>query len=137
MVESWTRAFIISNDTGILPRPRYGGVGAALPLCFIKDGEVLILVNGYQLLVYNPDKMSKRDIPLSKNQDCTYIASYVGSLASTDAYGHKEDWTVQGPDASNFFFPSYTAADWDDSSIEEEDISYGYCSDKESFHSTK
>ncbi|KAG5531359.1 hypothetical protein RHGRI_026097 [Rhododendron griersonianum] len=129
MVESWTKAFIISNDSGILPRPRYRSL---VPLCFTKDGEVLMSVNGSQLLAYNPDEMSNRDIPLLGNQYDGYVASYVESLASPSAYGH-EDWIVQWPDVWYFFFCSYAEND----NYEEEDSSYGYCSDEESFHSTK
>lgn len=57
------------------------------------------------------------------------------SLASPSADGHEKEWIVQGPDAWDLFFCSY--GDWEDNSIDEEDTSYGYCSDKESFYSTK
>ncbi|KAI8538077.1 hypothetical protein RHMOL_Rhmol09G0073500 [Rhododendron molle] len=121
------------------------------------DGEVLMLLNGSQLLAYNPDEMSNRDIPLPGNQHSDYVASYVESLSSPSAYGH-EDWMVQGPDVCYFFFCSFAENDnyeeedssygyrsdeesfhstKEDNSIEEEDTSYGYCSDKESFHSTR
>lgn len=50
--ESWTRAFIISNGFEISKDPNHRSLA---PLCLTKDGGVLLLVNGFQLVVYNPD----------------------------------------------------------------------------------
>ncbi|KAF7123359.1 hypothetical protein RHSIM_Rhsim12G0009200 [Rhododendron simsii] len=84
--------------------PRYGSL---VPLCLTKNGEILVLVDGDEFLVYNPDKMSQRDIHIRfQTSGCrfyfrSYGASYVESLASPAAYGREKDWIVKGSHATH------------------------------------
>ncbi|KAG5520410.1 hypothetical protein RHGRI_033106 [Rhododendron griersonianum] len=137
--ESWTSSFIISNDVGVELCSLFPTYGSLVPLCLTKNGEILFLVDGDEFLVYNPDKMSQRDIHIRfKTSDYSfhfgsYGASYVESLASPAAYGQEKDWIVKGSHALHLLCCtrwrcySYESDDYsvfyaeEDNSVEEHD----------------
>lgn len=109
--ESWRSIFIMSNVE--LSRPyEYGNL---VPLCFTKNGEVFILVNRNKLFVYNPNEMSRREIPIPNHRYELHVASYMESLASPNDYGHEEDWIETGEDALELveYFWYYDCCSWD------------------------
>lgn len=73
--------------------------GNLVPLYFTKKGAVLIAVNRNKLFVYNPNKMSQREIHIPSDCYKIHVASYAKSLASPVAYGHEEDWVEESKDA--------------------------------------
>lgn len=70
-----------------------------VPLCYTKNGEVLLVLNKNKLLVYNPDKTSQREIPIPSDPYLIDVAPYTESLASPAAYGREKDWIVKGSHA--------------------------------------
>lgn len=94
--ESWNSIFIMSNFMGLSRPYEYGNL---VTLCFAKNCEVLIAVNRNQLFEYNPNKMSRREIPIPSDCYEIHVASYTESLASPAVYGQEEDWVEKGEDA--------------------------------------
>ncbi|PSR92680.1 F-box/kelch-repeat protein [Actinidia chinensis var. chinensis] len=91
--ESWTRMFIINNLTGLCGAFKY----ELVPLCFTKNGEVVVAVNGKTIFVYNTIEKSQREIHSADNYGEINVISYMESLVSTSEYGHEEDRIEEGP----------------------------------------
>ncbi|GFZ14080.1 hypothetical protein Acr_24g0002700 [Actinidia rufa] len=91
--ESWTRMFIINNLTGLCGAFKY----ELVPLCFKKNGEVVVAVNGKTIFVYNTVEKSQREIHSADNYGEINVISYMESLVSISEYGHEEDRIEEGP----------------------------------------
>ncbi|KAH7859259.1 hypothetical protein Vadar_033760 [Vaccinium darrowii] len=86
--ESWTKLSVMSL-------PKGSGVSDVallifvilMPLCYAKDGEVVAVLNSFELVIYNPKKQTK--VPI---QPCFYhhldVALYVESLFSPHGLRH-------------------------------------------------
>ncbi|XP_058195395.1 F-box protein At3g07870-like [Rhododendron vialii] len=86
--ESWSSIFVTSIFMGLASLHEFGNL---VPLCYTKNGEVLIVVNKNKLFVCNPDKSSQREIPIPSDRYLIDVAPYTESLASPAAYGHEEE----------------------------------------------
>ncbi|GMP56610.1 hypothetical protein CsSME_00021029 [Camellia sinensis var. sinensis] len=82
MQESWTTMFIISN------LPELGIYDNVVPLCFIKNGELLIKVGRKHLRAYNPNDNSQRDVTIPTYLDAIV---YEESVVTPTGYNWEEE----------------------------------------------
>ncbi len=74
--ESWSKLFVISQSFGSL-----------IPMCFTRNGDVTMVVNGRKLIIFNLKENTQRLISLSYGyQKCLNVATYVESLIFPKAH---------------------------------------------------
>ncbi|KAL7178001.1 hypothetical protein ACSBR2_031206 [Camellia fascicularis] len=77
MIESWTKLFVICyENSGHL------SFKTLKPLCFTKNGEVLMEIDRKRLVVYNLEESSYRFVEFSHNGNGFKVVMYVESLVS-------------------------------------------------------